>query len=51
MSLTQAGVMDAPIGTVTIAFANMVGLSTLQSWDKDQAGRALDAYAGVGVAG
>lgn len=32
---------------MTIAFANMVGLSTLQAWDKDQAGRAFDAFAVV----
>ncbi|KAG1669083.1 hypothetical protein FOA52_004002 [Chlamydomonas sp. UWO 241] len=43
----QAGAMDAPVGTVTIAFANMVGLATLQAWSQDQAHVALDAYAAV----
>ncbi|KAG1676448.1 hypothetical protein FOA52_002268 [Chlamydomonas sp. UWO 241] len=47
LSELQPGAMDAPIGTVCIAFANMVGLATLQAWDKDRADVALDAYAAV----
>ncbi|KAG1678409.1 hypothetical protein FOA52_015176 [Chlamydomonas sp. UWO 241] len=47
LSEMETGVMDAPIGTVTIAFANMVGLATLQAWDKDQADVALLTYSAV----
>ncbi|KAG1660667.1 hypothetical protein FOA52_006828 [Chlamydomonas sp. UWO 241] len=47
LSERQAGGMDAPIGTVAIAFASIVGLATLQAWDKDQADVALDVYAVV----
>ncbi|KAG1669976.1 hypothetical protein FOA52_016237 [Chlamydomonas sp. UWO 241] len=43
----ETGVMDAPIGTVTIAFANMDGLATLQAWNREQADVAFDAYAAV----
>ncbi|KAG1659792.1 hypothetical protein FOA52_015893 [Chlamydomonas sp. UWO 241] len=47
LSEMETGTMDAPIGTITIAFSNMVGLTTLQAWDKDRANVALDAYAAV----
>ncbi|KAG1678413.1 hypothetical protein FOA52_015180 [Chlamydomonas sp. UWO 241] len=47
LSEIETGVMDAPIGTVTIAFANMVGLTTLQTWDKDQADVALGTFSAV----
>ncbi|KAG1676736.1 hypothetical protein FOA52_005025 [Chlamydomonas sp. UWO 241] len=47
LSELQAGAMDAPVGTVTIAFANMIGLATLRAWDKDRADAALAAYATV----
>ncbi|KAG1655623.1 hypothetical protein FOA52_008837 [Chlamydomonas sp. UWO 241] len=47
LSETKTGVMDAPIGTVAIAFANMVGLATLQAWDKDRADVVLNAYTAV----
>ncbi|KAG1660713.1 hypothetical protein FOA52_014333 [Chlamydomonas sp. UWO 241] len=47
LSGMETSVMDAPIGTVTIAFANMVGLSTLQAWNREQADVALEAYAAV----
>ncbi|KAG1662670.1 hypothetical protein FOA52_014596 [Chlamydomonas sp. UWO 241] len=47
LSELHAGVMDAPIGTVCIAFANMAGLATLRSWDKDRADVALNAYTAV----
>ncbi|KAG1668809.1 hypothetical protein FOA52_004903 [Chlamydomonas sp. UWO 241] len=44
---TKTGVMGAPIGTVAIAFVNMVGLATLQAWDKTRADVVLDAYTAV----
>ncbi|KAG1669631.1 hypothetical protein FOA52_010791 [Chlamydomonas sp. UWO 241] len=47
LSTMETGVMDAPVGTVTIAFANMVGLATLQAWDRDRSEVALDAYAAL----
>ncbi|KAL6750703.1 nucleotide cyclase [Haematococcus lacustris] len=40
----QAGVLDAPLGDVSIAFANMVGVGTLMAWDKTLASTALDLY-------
>ncbi|KAG1657236.1 hypothetical protein FOA52_000439 [Chlamydomonas sp. UWO 241] len=41
----QLSVLDAPVGSnVTIAFVNMVGLATLQAWNKDQASRALAVF-------
>ncbi|KAG1667642.1 hypothetical protein FOA52_004669 [Chlamydomonas sp. UWO 241] len=47
LSEIEAGVMDAPIGTVAIAFANLVGLATLQAWDRNQADVALNVYAAM----
>ncbi|KAJ9514245.1 hypothetical protein QJQ45_012245 [Haematococcus lacustris] len=40
----QAGVLDAPLGDVSIAFANMVGVGTLMAWNKTLASNALDLY-------
>lgn len=34
MGSTELGVLDAPLGHVTVVFANLVGASTLLSWDK-----------------
>ena len=30
----QLGVLEAPLGQITVVFANMVGASTLLAWDK-----------------
>ncbi|KAJ9532991.1 hypothetical protein QJQ45_018077 [Haematococcus lacustris] len=40
----QAGVLDAPLGDVSITFANLVGVGTLMAWDKTLASAALDLY-------
>ncbi|KAG1668893.1 hypothetical protein FOA52_016062 [Chlamydomonas sp. UWO 241] len=40
----QLSVLDAPLGNVTIAFVNIVGMSTLQAWNKDHAARALSVF-------
>ncbi|KAG1677569.1 hypothetical protein FOA52_014467 [Chlamydomonas sp. UWO 241] len=41
----QLSVLDAPLGSnVTIAFANMVSISSLQAWNKDQADTALSTF-------
>ncbi|KAG1660559.1 hypothetical protein FOA52_002003 [Chlamydomonas sp. UWO 241] len=41
----QLSVLDAPVGSnVTVAFVNMVGISTLQACNKDQAARALSVF-------
>ncbi|KAG1658640.1 hypothetical protein FOA52_006402 [Chlamydomonas sp. UWO 241] len=37
----QLSVLDATLGNVTIAFVNIVGMLTLQAWNKDHAARAL----------
>lgn len=36
--------LEAPIGHITIAFANLVGASTLMAWDQKLAHRALDLF-------
>ncbi|KAG1664272.1 hypothetical protein FOA52_009774 [Chlamydomonas sp. UWO 241] len=41
----QLSVLDAPLGNnVAVVFVNMVGMSSLQAWDKDQAARALSVF-------
>ena len=39
--------MEAPLGKITIAFANLVGVSALMAWDKRQARKALDIFSSV----
>ena len=41
------GVLDAPVGYVTIAFMNVVGSQTLLSWNADVAQMALKLFHGV----
>ncbi|KXZ55647.1 hypothetical protein GPECTOR_2g1197 [Gonium pectorale] len=38
---TQAGVLEAPVGDVTIVFANAVGVNTLLAWDTAETKAAL----------
>jgi len=40
----QLGIMEAPLGRVTIVFANLVGVSTLLAWNHELASRSLDLY-------
>ncbi len=40
----QLGVLQAPVGYVSIAFVNVVGASTLLAWDAEVAGRALQLF-------
>ncbi len=40
----QLGVLQAPLGQVSIAFVNVVGASTLLAWDAEVAGRALQLF-------
>ncbi|KAG1669680.1 hypothetical protein FOA52_002064 [Chlamydomonas sp. UWO 241] len=38
----QLSVLDAPLGSnVAVVFSNMVGMATLQAWNKDQAARTF----------
>ena len=34
----ELGVLDAPLGQITVVFANLVGASTLLTWDKVKTG-------------
>ncbi|KAG1651095.1 hypothetical protein FOA52_009209, partial [Chlamydomonas sp. UWO 241] len=40
----QLSVLDAPLGNVTVAFVNVVGMSSLEAWNKGQANRALSVF-------
>lgn len=37
--------LDAPLGQITIAFANVVGVPTLMAWDQERTRHALDIFA------
>ncbi len=38
------GVLDAPVGCVTVAFMNVVGAQTLLSWNADVAQQAIKIF-------
>ncbi len=40
----QIGALNAPVGQASVAFANLVGASTLLAWDREIAQRAVDLY-------
>jgi hypothetical protein len=42
-----AGVLDAPIGRVTIGFMYVVGEAELKAWDAEEAAAALATYSGI----
>jgi len=46
-SQLDPGVLDAPVGCVTVAFMNVVGAQTLLSWNADIAQQALKVFHGV----
>jgi hypothetical protein len=45
--LQVSGVLDAPIGKVTICFMHMVGAAELKAWDAAEAAAALDIFSGI----
>jgi hypothetical protein len=45
--LQVSGVLDAPIGKVTICFMHMVGAAELKAWDAAEAAIALDIFSGI----